>query len=273
MNIQSLPSQFLLYDPSSKIARDRYAGLTLMTCIPSSATQTGQNPTYMLEIIPTHPNSRKILIQGKDNRWNMKAYPLGIANFNNPSNNGSPCDNIHVYDMSEHFQTVEYVPMDNEMFTHPIPVLFLRNSVRKLFPPRSMKRNITIQMSDPNAVSESPNMGIVIYMNPMSAPPTTPAPIPTQTLPKPTIKKSTDSNTLCPFVVKKLLELATLTKQNTCPITLEELTLPTDGQKAGVAAMPCGHLFSEVAIVESFKTLANRNICPQCRKAGKPAFI
>jgi hypothetical protein len=204
--------------------------------------------------------------------------------------------------MTEHFKAVEHVLMGNEMFAHPVSVLFVSPSkhlVHDLFPPRSVKRNITIQMMCSSAVPpETPNMGIVIYMNPpmsvppmsvppmsvppmsvppMSVPPalvpTTPAPIPTQPLPKPTIKKSAEGNTLCPFVVKKLLELAILTKQNTCPITLEELTMPTDGQKANVTAMPCGHLFSNVAIQESFKTLVNRNVCPQCRTSGKPTIL
>lgn len=277
MNTQTLPSQFLLYDPSSKTVRDRYAGFTLMKCTPSPSPSSHQlNPLYNLDIIPKQPESRKIKLQGKDNRWNMKAYPIGNVNFYNLSNNGTIHCDVHVYDMSEHFKAVEHVLMDNEMFAHPVPVLFVNNSVRHLFPPRSMKRNITIQMSDASVVPPgTPNMGIVIYMNPMPAPPVLVPTVPATDPPVRTIKKPTEGgkSTLCPFVVKKLLELAIHTKQNTCPITLEEFTMPTDGQKAGVAAMPCGHLFSEVAITESFKTLANRNTCPQCRTAGKPTFI
>ncbi len=219
----------------------------------------------------------------------MKAYPIGNVNFYNLSNNGTIHCDVHVYDMSEHFKAVEHVLMDNEMIAHPVPVLFVNNSVRHLFPPRSMKRNITIQMSDASVVPPgTPNMGIVIYMNPMTGPPVLVPTVPTTTAtatatatanpsdpPVRTIKKPTEGGraTLCPFVAKKLLELAIHTKQNTCPITLEEFTMPTDEQKAGVAAMPCGHLFSEVAITESFKTLANRNTCPQCRASGKPTFI
>jgi hypothetical protein len=282
MNIQTLPTQFLLYNSSSKTARDRYAGFTLMTCTPSQLAQPSPYPKYNLENVPKQPANRIIQFQGKDNRWNMPAHPIGIANFSNPAHSGSVCITFSVYDMTDHFKAVEHVLMGNEMFAHPVPILFVSPSkhlVHDLFPPRSVKRNITIQMMCSSAVPpETPNMGIVIYMNPpMSVPPAivpmTPAPTPTQPLPKPTIKKSTEGNTLCPFVVKKLLELAILTKQNTCPITLEELTLPTDGQMAGVAAMPCGHLFSEIAITESFRTLANRNVCPQCRTSGKPTLI
>ena len=66
------------------------------------------------------------------------------------------------------------------------------------------------------------------------------------------------------FVAKQLLELAQL-KKEMCPIIAEEFS-------AGhTAAMPCGHLFSQTAIEESFKK--ERNKCPACRQMGSPTYV
>ena len=66
------------------------------------------------------------------------------------------------------------------------------------------------------------------------------------------------------FVAKQLLELAQL-KKEMCPIIAEEYS-------AGhTAAMPCGHLFSQTAIEESFKK--ERNKCPACRQIGSPTYV
>jgi hypothetical protein len=66
------------------------------------------------------------------------------------------------------------------------------------------------------------------------------------------------------FVAHQLLELAQL-KRESCPITIEEFTTGHTG------VMPCGHLFTRLAITESFKTAASR--CPTCRIAGTPIFV
>jgi hypothetical protein len=66
------------------------------------------------------------------------------------------------------------------------------------------------------------------------------------------------------FVAKQLLDLAILRKEM-CPITAEEFSV------GHTAAMPCGHLFMQFAIEESFKT--KRDECPWCRQAGKPTYV
>lgn len=282
MSTMSLPTQFLLYDPKRGSVRDRYAGFTLMKCT-ASQTISGQQLTYTLEIAPNQPENRVIHID-KDNRWNMRAYPHSKVNFYSIFNNGSTCMNIHMYDMTEHFNAVEHVQMGSETFAHPMPVMFSMDSIRDLFPPRAFKRNIRIAMTDPAAVPEISHTGIILYMNGLMAPSV--QSVSEQPSVQPSVqppsahqpKKKTPSQplvsrALCPFVAKKLLELAVYTKQNTCPITLEELTLPTTGDPASVAVMPCGHIFSELAIAESFKSMANRNICPQCRVPGYPTLL
>jgi hypothetical protein len=66
------------------------------------------------------------------------------------------------------------------------------------------------------------------------------------------------------FVAKQLLELAQL-KREVCPITVEEFA--TDN----TAVMPCGHLFTRLAIEESFKAVEGR--CPACRATGAPIYV
>jgi hypothetical protein len=66
------------------------------------------------------------------------------------------------------------------------------------------------------------------------------------------------------FAAKQLLELAKL-KKDMCPIVAEEFNI------GNTAVMPCGHLFAEIAITESFKK--SKNICPACRQHGYPTFV
>ena len=66
------------------------------------------------------------------------------------------------------------------------------------------------------------------------------------------------------FVAKQLLDLAILRKEM-CPITAEEFSV------GNTAAMPCGHLFRQFAIEESFKK--EKDKCPWCRQVGKPTYV
>jgi hypothetical protein len=66
------------------------------------------------------------------------------------------------------------------------------------------------------------------------------------------------------FVAKQLLELAQI-KKEMCPITAEEYS------NGNTAAMPCGHLFMQIAIEESFKKEPGK--CPACRQPGRPTYV
>ena len=69
---------------------------------------------------------------------------------------------------------------------------------------------------------------------------------------------------LAPFVAKQLLALAKL-RHDQCPIIAEEYS---DGN---TAVMPCGHLFAQIAIEETFKKTPNT--CPACRATGRPTYV
>ena len=71
-------------------------------------------------------------------------------------------------------------------------------------------------------------------------------------------------NTLAPFVAKQLFDLAVLRKEQ-CPVTMEDFSA------GNTAVMPCGHLFMQFAIEESFKKEPHK--CPWCRQAGKPTYV
>ena len=76
------------------------------------------------------------------------------------------------------------------------------------------------------------------------------------------VKKKSDQ--LCAFVAKKLMRMAILDKEQ-CPITVEDFS------EGNTAVMPCGHLFMQSAIEESFKTEPTK--CPWCRQPGRPQYV
>ena len=80
----------------------------------------------------------------------------------------------------------------------------------------------------------------------------------------PKLKKKLNIGGLNPYVAKQLFDLAVLRKE-LCPIVAEEFIA------GNTAVMPCGHLFMQIAIEESFKKEANK--CPWCRQMGTPTFI
>ena len=94
------------------------------------------------------------------------------------------------------------------------------------------------------------------YQASIPTPPTTAAPAPV------VVKKKSDQ--LCAFVAKKLMRLAILDKEQ-CPITVEDFS------EGNTAVMPCGHLFMQSAIEESFKTEPTK--CPWCRQPGRPQYV
>jgi hypothetical protein len=88
-------------------------------------------------------------------------------------------------------------------------------------------------------------------------------------VPKPTIASPVAATgprrgDLSPFVAKQLLALAQL-RHDQCPIIAEEYS---DGN---TAVMPCGHLFAQIAIEETFKKTPNT--CPACRATGRPTYV
>lgn len=82
-----------------------------------------------------------------------------------------------------------------------------------------------------------------------SAPPSSPR---TAAAPAPA---SAEAHQIPRHVFKVFVEAA-IAKKETCPITMDEITMEN------VAMTPCGHLFDKTALQMALRT---RNTCPQCR--------
>ena len=119
-------------------------------------------------------------------------------------------------------------------------------------PPPAASSTIEHIASPPHTVSKLP------------APIETPvAPAPVKKVAKPPHAKSNKGD-LAPFVAKQLLALAKL-RHEECPIIAEEFS------EGNAAVMPCGHLFAQIAIEESFKKALDT--CPACRARGRPTYV
>jgi hypothetical protein len=136
-----------------------------------------------------------------------------------------------------------------------VPVLQIKVRPTEHFTYR-LNRNVTFTLIPPLLIPDNlinntiPNPNIIQHVSPQ--------PIQRKRTP---VRHDPSIN---PFVAKQLLTLAKQTK-DMCPITAEEFM---DGH---TAAMPCGHLFMQMAIEESFKVRPNE--CPLCRLAGMPTFV
>ena len=119
-----------------------------------------------------------------------------------------------------------------------VPVLEITHKLPEHFP-HMLKRNFAVGPPVPTATATTPTA--------------------------PTIRKVKPNNQgLNPHVARQLLKLA-IAEKTMCPITAEEVS------ENNTAAMPCGHLFSRIAIEESFKTRSNE--CPMCRATGQPTLV
>jgi hypothetical protein len=130
------------------------------------------------------------------------------------------------------------------------------SSPRSIFGPYVLKRNKYLYAAPQAVPTVSPAVSVTAPAAPL---PVAPAPAP-----KPVKKKVSAVGDLSPFVAKQLLELAQ-TKHEMCPIVAEEFAT------GHTAAMPCGHLFADFAIKETFKKEPNK--CPVCRVYGAPTYV
>jgi hypothetical protein len=131
-----------------------------------------------------------------------------------------------------------------------VPVISIAPPYSTVFGPHNLKANIQF-----TTVVGPPPTGI----------PTTSLNAPTQVAaPKQKKHLLYKVDSLSPHVAKQLLEFAILRKEM-CPITAEEFS------PGNAAVLPCGHLFMQIAIEESFKKEPNK--CPWCRQQGSPTFV
>lgn len=276
----TFPAQFLLYIPTRSSTKDPYSGFILMNATKMPAAG------HFLEYIrlapvpagaPTHEFDK--------NPFETLYYPgisryLGFKGDDSDSGLESPVS---------HSVRPWSIPVRNVVTGAQVPVIEIQK-VNRCFV-KMLRRNVLLRVSAaapaPAHVSADPLgalMGVFasVASTPISSPPilTTPTTPSTSVIahvpvtPKPIKKKKPVpapvaashplTGDLCLHVARQLLELAQI-KKEMCPVIAEEYT-------AGeTAAMPCGHLFSKLAIQETFKKEHNK--CPACRQAGRPTFV
>ena len=147
-------------------------------------------------------------------------------------------------------------PARNVTTGEDVPILTFTNPSH-IFGAYVLKLNIKLGPSS-NPGSVSPALSV-------TAPPIPTMPVAVlPATPKPVKQKVKAAGDLTPFVAKQLLELAK-SKSEMCPIVAEEFAT------GHTAVMPCGHLFADFAIQETFKKEPNK--CPVCRLHGYPTFV
>jgi hypothetical protein len=123
---------------------------------------------------------------------------------------------------------------------------------------------VTINTLAPPAGTASP-VPATTYLSPAPATPVAAAHAAVAAEVKATMKShKTHYSSVSPFVAKQLFDLAVLRKEQ-CPVTMEDFSV------GNTAVMPCGHLFMQFAIEESFKKEPHK--CPWCRQVGRPTYV
>ena len=114
------------------------------------------------------------------------------------------------------------------------------------------------------SLSAPPPPPIIVAPVPVPVPVTGSATATPSVKPKTAKPSITYGYALSPYVARQLLEFAQM-KGEVCPITAG----PFEDNDSAI--MPCGHVFSRLAITESFKTQHAK--CPACRLSGSPTYI
>lgn len=242
---QSFPAQFMLFIPSRSSKKDPYSGFILMNAVNTPATDTVPPHIYLTPA----PSTAVFYEFEKDPCHYSPGSPRWMKFRGDVS-----------ITASEHVVRTWTCLLRNTETGTQIPVLEILK-VNRLFA-KILKRNVLIRVA---ATNTSVITHVVAPPTPTSSSPTAPptptfAPTPIKKKPATAIKPTG----LCLHVAHQLLELAQI-KKEMCPIIAEEFT-------AGeTAVMPCGHLFSKLAIEETFKKESNK--CPACRQSGVPTFV
>lgn len=253
-----LPSRFILYISSRHSAADPYSGFILI------------HVTKKMD--PASPSAKPF--------WQITVPPKSATVFTirkKPSVFSGSSYDIYQFQPEGHTQLYTRAVSDwSQAFAiktpvgEPLPVLEIHKHA-KLFS-GIVKRNVEFSELPAPLVTPIPSTN-TIYHAPATPKPTAgPKSKPTSAFATTTTHTHTITHSSCaahrltisPFVAKRLLELAQL-KKEMCPIVAEEFSA------GNTAIMPCGHMFAQIAIEESFKKEPNK--CPACRQQGTPAYV
>ena len=141
---------------------------------------------------------------------------------------------------------------------------------REIFGPKIVKTNLVFVNAPLNSMSALALAPDPALANALAlAHSLAPVPGPAGSAPAPVSRKITGgADSLPQFIAKKLLELAILKKEQ-CAISAMEFV------EGSTAVMPCGHLFQQDVLIETFNNQSLRELyeCPFCRKKGAPVIV
>ena len=261
----SLPPQVVLYISTRSTKHDFYAGYILL-----NATATPDGKAQQLSAAPS-------------GMYFDKPYTLKTIT-DNTKYIVVPVKNIKTNLTDEVQFMITHMVLQPPGSSPPFKILRLTSGKLTDYLLPQIKRNISIVSDTPKPVITttvpSPALPPPLLTpaggagdpTPLSPPPQPMTPVAALTAKPTKVKKPLKPKQPLPppegdlsfHVARQLLDLARIRKTE-CPIIAEELT------EGNTAAMPCGHLFSRLAIEESFKT--ERYRCPACRLSGMPTYV
>ena len=250
----TFPAQFVLYMPSRSSSKDPYSGFILMNSELVAGGETTNTYRQLIRaayspVIMEFENNPfdSTCYPGKSRQLNFKGDTTEAATFHS----ARPWNIIVRFTGSSVLVPVIEITKINKQFKH-----MLRRTVVFRLSAAATAAAVAAQAAAASSTPVmSPSTSVIAHI------PATPAPIKKK---KSAYVTPTSSGTICLHVARQLMELAQI-KKEMCPIIAEEYT-------AGeTAIMPCGHLFSKLAIQESFKKEVNK--CPACRQNGHPTFV
>jgi hypothetical protein len=242
----TLPPQFLLYIPGRKLySTDPFNSLILIkaTLSPGGSYALAPDPSGSLTTIqlptapPIEPPSIAATLLLPDNisttiRWFRTLTPYAKAT--------KGATQLQIYSIP-HF--------------------------KEIFPGKILRRNLPLTghgFSNDQLANFSLPLSIGPYHLATSVPSLGAPTVPGAATAGPRLIKKVSPSSMNPYIASQLLAFAQM-KGEVCPITAGYY------EDKDTAVMPCGHLFSKLAIVETFKTEPHK--CPACRAPGAPVFV
>jgi hypothetical protein len=280
-----LPSQFLMYIPGRKTSlEDPFPGLILMNATEGAAGYTlspdssANQVTIQLELPAVDPPLRpyKVFVEfylqdgSLTTRLVTDLTPYILARRNGT---GDPIKVYMIPNFKQIFpgsmlrrnialSTVGILPEQLSAFSIPFTVGPISQQQAAAALVLSSLHSSSLSLPLPFSATPSslppPSSLLLSPLSPLPLPPLPLSPLPQR------VKKLVAGSGLPSYIASQLKEFAQM-KGEVCPITAG----PFEDNDSVV--MPCGHVFSRLAITESFKTQHGK--CPACRLSGSPVYI
>lgn len=281
-----LPSQFLMYIPGRKTSlEDPFPGLILMNATEGAAGYTlspdpsANQVTIQLELPAVDPPLRpyKVFVEfylqdgSLTTRLVTDLTPYILARRNGT---GDPIKVYMIPNFKQIFpgsmlrrnialSTVGILPEQLSAFSIPFtvgPISQQQAAAALVLSSLPSLHSSSLSIPLPSSLLPLPlsssSLPLPSALSPLP-------PLPLSPLPQ-RVKKLVAGSGLPSYIASQLKEFAQM-KGEVCPITAGNY------EDNETAVMPCGHLFSKLAIEETFKTDPNK--CPACRTPGSPVIV